>query len=117
MRAQWIGALVGAVVALAIIAIAAGIFFYITKAAPPGAHATAAATSGVSPATLQNMTLEAQFKGPLKDTVIQRWTDSDTGVTCYIYLPVVVQHSAPTPTGYVQYGANGIGSISCAGAH
>jgi hypothetical protein len=29
------------------------------------------------------------------------------------FQPVVVQHSPPTPTGFVQYGANGIGSISC----
>ena len=58
--------------------------------------------------------LEAQFRGPLKDTVIQRWKDPQTGATCYVYLPIVVEHSPQTPTGYVQYGANGVGSISCA---
>jgi len=30
-----------------------------------------------------------------------------------IYLPITAPHSPPTAAGYVQYGANGIGSISC----
>jgi hypothetical protein len=59
------------------------------------------------------MKLQAQFAGPLKDTVIQRWRDPDTGTLCYIYLPVLVRHSPKLPNGLVQYGANGIGSISC----
>jgi hypothetical protein len=67
----------------------------------------------IPPTTVQAMSLQAQFKGPLQDTVIQRWHDPQTGATCYVYLPVVVQHSPPTPTGYIQYGANGIGSIAC----
>ena len=62
---------------------------------------------------VQAMKLQAQFAGPLKDTVVQRWQDPATGATCYIYLPITVQHSGVTPTGYVQYGANPIGSISC----
>jgi hypothetical protein len=61
----------------------------------------------------QHMTLQGQFAGPLKDTIIQRWQDPETGTVCYIYLPVIVQHSPPFPNGMVQYGANGIGSISC----
>lgn len=65
------------------------------------------------PTQIGHMILKAQFAGPLKDTVVQRWEDPQTGNTCYIYLPVVVQHSPPTPTGFVQYGANGTGSISC----
>ncbi len=64
-------------------------------------------------APLQHMQLEAQYAGPLKDTLIQRWRDPVDGRICYIYLPVVVQHSQPTPVGAVQYGANTIGSISC----
>jgi hypothetical protein len=76
--------------------------------APPAATAASEAPSQVG-----HMKLAAQFAGPLKDTVVQRWEDPATGNTCYIYLPVVVQHSPPTPTGFVQYGANGIGSISC----
>ena len=63
--------------------------------------------------TLQVMKLQEQFAGPLKDTVIQRWQDPDTGTICYLYLPITVQHSPRTPTGYVQYGANSIGTISC----
>ena len=62
---------------------------------------------------LPRMQLEQLFGGPLKDTVIQRWRDPQTGMVCYIYLPFTVQHTAPTATGAVQYGGNGIGSISC----
>jgi hypothetical protein len=59
------------------------------------------------------MQLERQFAGPLQDTVIQRWRDPVDGTICYIYLPITAPHSPPTAAGYVQYGANGIGSISC----
>jgi hypothetical protein len=59
------------------------------------------------------MEMQAQYEGPLKDTVIQRWRDPVDGTICYIYLPVLVAHSPQTSTGFVQYGANGIGSISC----
>ena len=62
---------------------------------------------------LPRMQFEQLFGGPLKDTVIQRWRDPQTGMVCYIYLPFTVQHTAPTATGAVQYGGNGIGSISC----
>lgn len=65
------------------------------------------------PPALPAMRLEAQFRGPQQDTVVQRWRDLATNSVCYIYLPIVVQHSARTPTGYVQYGANSIGTISC----
>jgi len=59
------------------------------------------------------MVLERQFSGPLQDTVIQRLHDPVDGAICYLYLPISVQHSPTTQTGFVQYGANGIGSISC----
>lgn len=108
MRAQWIGALVGAVIMLAIAIAAVALYAFYTKSS-----SAPDAASNILPTTIQNMVLEAQFRGPLKDTVVQRWKDPNTGATCYIYLPVVVQHSQPTPTGFVQYGANGIGSISC----
>jgi hypothetical protein len=62
---------------------------------------------------LPRMQLERQFAGPLQDTVIQRWRDPADGTICYIYLPITAPHSPPTAAGYVQYGANGIGSISC----
>lgn len=63
--------------------------------------------------SLPHMQLERQFAGPLQDTIIQRWRDPVDGAVCYIYLPISAQHSLPTDTGYVQYGANTIGSISC----
>ncbi|HWA30552.1 MAG TPA: hypothetical protein VG867_05620 [Rhizomicrobium sp.] len=110
MHGQWMGVLVGAGLMLFVACIvAAGYFFY----GQTPKHAVASEAAAVSPSTVQSMTLEAQFKGPLQDTVIQRWRDPDTDMICYVYLPVVVQHSPPTPTGFVQYGANGIGSISC----
>lgn len=64
-------------------------------------------------AKLPRMKLERQFAGPLQDTIIQVWRDPTDGVLCYIYLPITVQHSPPVQSGYVQYGANTLGSISC----
>jgi hypothetical protein len=94
-------------------AFGSGIYAYLHKDAFPSRDDTAGAPSAAAPTQVGRMALKAQFVGPLKDTVVQRWEDPATGNTCYIYLPVVVQHSPPTPTGFVQYGANGIGSISC----
>jgi hypothetical protein len=62
--------------------------------------------------TLPRMQLEQLFAGPLKDTVIQRWRDPQTGIVCYVYLPFTVQNT-PLATGGVQYAANSIGSIGC----
>jgi hypothetical protein len=67
-------------------------------------------------AQLPRMQLERQFAGPLQDTIIQRWRDPADGTVCYSYLPITAQHSPPTGSGYVQYGANTIGSISCMAA-
>jgi hypothetical protein len=64
-------------------------------------------------AQMPRMQLERQFAGPLQDTIVQRWRDPVDGTICYIYLPITAQHSPPTQSGYVQYGANTIGSISC----
>jgi hypothetical protein len=66
---------------------------------------------------MQRMTLEAEFAGPLKDTTIQRWHDPVTDMFCYLYVPFTAQHSPPAPNGYVVYGPNSIGSISCAPGH
>lgn len=63
--------------------------------------------------TLPRMQLERQFAGPLRDTVVQRWRDTADGTVCYIYLPISAQHSPPTTAGFVNYGSNSIGSISC----
>jgi hypothetical protein len=64
-------------------------------------------------AKLPRMELERQYAGPLQDTIIQRWRDPVDGTVCYIYLPITAAHSAPTASGYVQYGPNTIGSMSC----
>lgn len=104
---------VGVLIVLA--AFGSGFYAYLHKDAfaPHEASVAAPQTAESDPTQVGHMVLKAQFAGPLKDTVVQRWEDPATGNTCYIYLPVVVQHSPPTPTGFVQYGANGIGSISC----
>jgi hypothetical protein len=65
-------------------------------------------------AKMPRMQLERQFAGPLQDTIIQRWRDPVDGTVCYIYLPISAPHSAPQANGYVQYGSNTIGSLSCA---
>jgi hypothetical protein len=62
---------------------------------------------------LPRMQLERQFAGPLQDTIVQRWRDPVDGMICYIYLPITAAHTAPMANGFVQYGANTIGSISC----
>jgi hypothetical protein len=67
-------------------------------------------------AQLPRMQLERQFAGPLRDTVIQRWRDPVDGTICYVYLPITAQHSPPVQGGYVQYGSNTIGSLSCVSA-
>ena len=63
--------------------------------------------------TLPRMQLERQFAGPLRDTVVQRWRDPADGTICYIYLPISAPHSPPAAAGFVNYGSNTIGSISC----
>jgi hypothetical protein len=77
--------------------------------APPASQAPQATWE-----SLPRMNLERQYAGPLKDTLIQRWRDPDGGIVCYLYLPISVTHTQPSTGGYVQYGANPIGSISCA---
>ena len=94
-----------ALAALAALAVPGGA---LAQAAPPPAGAEAPQRWDAMP----RLQLEAQFAGPLRDTIIQRWRDGE-GTVCYVYLPITAQHSPPTPSGYVQYGANTIGSISC----
>jgi hypothetical protein len=62
---------------------------------------------------LPKMQLEAQFAGPLQDTIVQRWRVPSDGTICFIYLPIAAAHTPPTATGFVQYGSNTIGNISC----
>lgn len=85
----------------------------VTLAAALLASSTAGAQSRTEWSKLPHMQLERQFAGPLQDTVIQRWRDPVDGVVCYLYLPITAAHTAPTPSGFVQYGANTIGTISC----
>jgi hypothetical protein len=62
---------------------------------------------------MPRMEIERQFAGPLRDTIIQRLRDPQDGTVCYIYLPITAPHTMPTGDGFVQYGPNTIGSISC----
>jgi hypothetical protein len=62
---------------------------------------------------MPRMQLEAEYAGPLKDTTIQRFRDPAGEAVCYLYVPFTAQHSPPTASGYVQYGPNTIGAISC----
>ena len=62
---------------------------------------------------LPRMELQAQYAGPLQDTVIQRLRDPVDGTICYVYLPVVVHHTPVNELGYLEYGANHIGTVSC----
>lgn len=75
-------------------------------------------TSGADqrhPPQFPRMQLQSQYAGPIEGTVIQRWRDPIDGTICYLYLPMVVHHK-PAPSGYVEYGSQSIGSISCMAA-
>lgn len=68
---------------------------------------------------LGNLVLDAQFAGPFKDTIIQRWIDVSASTICYLYIPVTVPALPDKPSSANNdqqirvYGPNGIGSISC----
>lgn len=62
---------------------------------------------------MPRMELQGQYAGPLRDTIIQRLRDPVDGTICYVYLPITAPHTPPKESGYVQYGPNMIGSISC----
>jgi hypothetical protein len=82
-------------------------------AAVLGSEAAFAQPSALVWEKMPRMQLEQEYAGPMKDTVVQRWRDPQSGILCYLYVPFAAQHSPPTSTGYVQYGANTIGTISC----
>jgi hypothetical protein len=87
--------------------------------AQPNAHPAApaapdaASTAKQEWSNLPTMLLEKMYRGPLRDTVIQRWRDPIDGSVCYLYIPISAPLLPPTAGGYVQYGPNQIGSISC----
>jgi len=62
---------------------------------------------------LPMMELQGFYRGPMKDTLIQRWRDPETGAICYIYMPIIAQNTPTEGAPYVHYGSNQIGSISC----
>jgi hypothetical protein len=104
-------------VAVVAAAAAAGAVWYFKPDAPAAAPAPSALEPTVTMPThapLPRMQVVAQYGGPLQDTLIQRLRDPIDGTTCYLYLPIAVHHTPPVPeTGYVEYGANTVGSISC----
>lgn len=57
------------------------------------------------------MVLERVFRGPLQDTLVQRWRDPNDGAVCFVYLPISAAAAGQGP--YLIYGPNTIGSISC----
>ena len=73
--------------------------------------ATPASAQTPAPA-IPTMKLEARFQGPFPDTMIQRWRDPQTGVLCYLFLPIRVEQ-IPIPSGGIAYGPNTLGSLSC----
>lgn len=65
-----------------------------------------------------SLRLTGQFPGPFQDTLIQRWQDASNGVTCYLYIPIMVPwvNQQPGVAGQApirQYGPNQLGSMSC----
>ncbi len=58
------------------------------------------------------MLIERIYRGPIKDTIIERLRDPIDGSVCYLYVPISVPQQ-PAVGGYVQYGAASLGNISC----
>jgi hypothetical protein len=94
------------------VAMLAGVFAYLTLTRSDDTMTAQSATQQTQPPVFPHMQLQGQFAGPIVGTVIQRWRDPIDGTICYIYIPMIVQHK-PAPSGYVQYGSNNVGSISC----
>ena len=104
-------------IAATAIVVAGGMFLFFRYGggilrSPGDASASAAGQDQQQPPQFAHMELQGQFAGPLAGTIIQRWRDPVDGTICYIYLPMVVHHT-PAPSGYVEYGSNPIGAISC----
>jgi hypothetical protein len=101
-----------------LIAIQAASVAALTGAIGP-AHAddvkTPPAKSAAGPAwsSLPSMQIEAYYRAPLVDTMIQRLRDPIDGSVCFLYVPIEAQHSRRGASGYVSYGSNNIGALSC----
>lgn len=86
---------------------------HLAQAGPTVAPALAPPQASDTWQKMPKMKLEAVFGGPLRDTIVQRYRDPVDGTVCYLYLPINAPTSAVQPSGFVQYGASTIGSISC----
>jgi hypothetical protein len=116
---------VALIAGVAFVAGAGGAWLASKPFAPDRAPAPAAAAPAAPAAephvppphpTFPRMQLQAQYAGPLQDTIIQRWRDPVDGTICYLYLPIAVHHTPlSNETGYVEYGSSAVGSISCYG--
>lgn len=86
-----------------------------SSATPPSATPPAAAppAPGAEWGNFPTMLLEKVYRGPLRDTIIQRWRDPIDGSVCFLYLPISAPLLPQPAEGYMQYGPNQIGSISC----
>lgn len=83
-------------------------------APPPGGDARPAAEAPSSQwQELRPFVVERVFRGPLRDTLVQRLRDPVDGSTCFIYLPMSAAVAAQGQ--FLVYGPNAIGSISCFG--
>jgi hypothetical protein len=78
---------------------------------PPSSGGTPAA--GAVWGNFPVMLLEKVYRGPLRDTIIQRWRDPTDGSVCFLYIPISTPLLPQPAEGYMQYGPNQIGSISC----
>ncbi|HEV7455729.1 MAG TPA: hypothetical protein VGN96_03055 [Roseococcus sp.] len=96
-------------------ALLAGPAFAQAPASPPAPAAGQAAQPAQAPSNqwqeLTPMVVERVFRGPLRDTLVQRLRDPVDGATCFIFLPM---SAGVTGQGqFLVYGPNTIGSISC----
>jgi hypothetical protein len=79
---------------------------------PPAPTPPAAAT-GSEWNSFPTMLLEKVYRAPLRDTVVQRWRDPIDGSVCFLYIPISTPMLPQPAEGFMQYGPNQIGSISC----
>jgi hypothetical protein len=105
-------------VGLLVLALSGAVAYLLTRPVAPATVAVTPPPAEAPPpppphAELPRMKIEAQYGGPLKDTLIQRLRDPADGTICYLYLPMVVHHQPVDALGYVEYGANPVGAISC----